>query len=278
MSEGEVRSNVSVNLVIRYYLTWFQLPINSLRGETIRIDELLADKSIIWHQKYELGESGIFTPGLNEIERLFELALDPSDLKGANVLDIGTTNGGAAFLAERYGANKVIAVDICGPEVFGFDKIRAHLGSNVIFLQSSVYELPEKLDFQKFDLVFFWGVLYHLRHPLLALDIINQISKGLITIESAISSETESFACFFRHGQLFGDESNWWAPTEQCLLDMVESAGFSAETKSRWGRAGAERILINGRINNSDPEYLSLSYEREISGVTFSTKPTHRIA
>lgn len=225
-----------------------------------------------------LDSSGIYTPGFNSIEHLFDLAGIPTNLSGATVLDIGTTNGGSAFLSERRGASRVVAVDICGPEVFGFDKISQYLDSRVTFLESSVYELPEKLNYEKFDLVFFWGVLYHLRHPLLGLDAINQICADMLTIETVISSAEDSSARFYRKDELSSDGSNWWAPSERCLLDFCESAGFSAKTKSRWDASVSERILINAHVRESAPEYLSLSYEREIKGVKFSTRFPDRIA
>ncbi len=241
-------------------------------------DNVINDTSIRWHQRFELNGSGNFTPGFNSIEHLFELAQIPNDLAGASVLDIGTTNGGSAFLSEQRGASRVVAVDICDPDVFGFDKISSFLNSKVTFLKSSVYELPERLNYEKFDLVFFWGVLYHLRHPLLGIDALNQISGDLLTIETVISSADDSSANFFRKDELSNDGSNWWAPSEQCLLDFCESAGFTAETMSRWDASVSERILVNAQIRNVPPEYLSLSYEREISSVDFSPRFPNRIA
>ncbi len=241
-------------------------------------DNLINDTSIRWHQRFELKNSGIFTPGFNIIEHLFQLAQIPDDLTGASVLDIGTTNGGSAFLSEESGASRVIAVDICDPDIFGFDKISSFLNSEVIFLKSSVYELPERLNYEKFDLVFFWGVLYHLRHPLLGIDALNQICSDLLTIETVISSASDCSAEFFRKDELSNDGSNWWAPSEQCLLDFCESAGFEAMTMSRWDAGVSERILVNARIRAVPPEYLSLSYEREISSVQFSSKSPDRIA
>jgi tRNA (mo5U34)-methyltransferase len=239
---------------------------------------LLEDKSIRWHQKFELGSTGVFTPGFNSIEHLFELAGIPKDLTGSSVLDIGTTNGGSAFLCEQRGARHIIAVDICDPDVFGFDKISKYLNSNVEFIKSSVYELPERLNFEKFDLVFFWGVLYHLRHPLLAMDALNQITGEMLTIETVISSSADSSASFFRKDQLSNDGSNWWAPSETCLLEFCQSAGFNPVTVSRWDAGVSERILVNAKATHEPPEYLSLSYEREISGVKFSSRNPTRLA
>jgi hypothetical protein len=63
-----------------------------------------------------------------------------------------------------------VAVDIYPPQWFGFDALREFLGSSVEYLQGAVYDLSRLSRGERFDYVLFWGVLYHLRHPLLALD------------------------------------------------------------------------------------------------------------
>jgi hypothetical protein len=100
----------------------------------------------------------------------------------------------------------------------------------------------------------------------------------MLTIETVISSSEDSSAIFYRKDELSNDGSNWWAPSEQCLLDFCESAGFSAKTMSRWDASVCERILVNARVRELAPEYLSLSYEREIKSINFSTRYPDRIA
>lgn len=256
----------------------FSNSLYRIRNNRLSATELIQDKSIRWHQKFHIGDSGVIAPGVNDIEHLFALAQIPNDLQGASVLDVGTTNGGSAFLAESRGAKNVVAVDICGPELFGFDKIHHHLNSNVKFLKTSVYELPTRLKNQKFDLVFFWGVLYHLRHPLLSFDILNQVTRNLLTIETVVSKAENSSAEFFRKDELSNDGSNWWAPSEKCLLEFCESSGFSANTVSRWDASVSDRILVNAIKRVSMPEYLMLGYEREIISVKFSKRCPSRLA
>ena len=60
----------------------------------------IADASFIWHQRFELGD-GAYTAGVSDVDWLYEIAQIPRDLDGHSVLDIGTTNGEAAFEAER---------------------------------------------------------------------------------------------------------------------------------------------------------------------------------
>lgn len=68
---------------------------------------------------------------------------------------------------------------------FGFDAIRSALGSDVGFRQLSVYELSRVIQ-EQFDYVVFWGVLYHLRHPLLALDNVRAVTSQTAYVETAV--------------------------------------------------------------------------------------------
>ena len=148
------------------------------------VEALAARTDFLWHQRFELAP-GIFSPGANDVGWLLHTAGVPADLTGARVLDIGTTNGGAAFMLERRGAAKVVATDIVDPMHFGFEAIRSALGSNVEFRQLSVYELSRTLQ-EQFDYVVFWGVLYHLRHPLLALDNVRAVTAHTAYVETAV--------------------------------------------------------------------------------------------
>ena len=148
---------------------------------------MIARSGFFWHQRFHLSEE-VLTPGVNDIEWLLDEVGFPASLDGASVLDIGTTNGGAAFIAEMRGATRVVAVDIYDADRFGFDEIRTALGSRVDFVKGSVYQLPELLD-EQFDVVLFLGVLYHLRHPLLAFDCLRELTSGTLYVETAITGQ-----------------------------------------------------------------------------------------
>ncbi len=137
------------------------------------VQAFIDDASFLWHQTWSL-VPGVRTPGANDIDWLWHTAGLPTDLTGRSVLDIGTTNGATAFLAEQRGASRVLAVDVCEPDLHGFPAIKELLGSEVEWRRGSVYELPQVTGGEQFDIVVFWGVLYHLRHPLLALDPLDQ--------------------------------------------------------------------------------------------------------
>lgn len=182
-----------------------------------------------WWHSIDLGE-GQVTRGVHALEELkdnyarFNL---PDDLSGKRLLDIGSWDGFYSFEAERHGAS-VVAVDCWRPE--NFFKAKEVLGSRVEFHEMSVYEIT-KDGLGPFDLVFFLGVLYHLRHPLLALEQVCEVTRDFAIIETHVIDNvfpTEQPAMeFYEFDELGGQYDNWWGPNIECLTRMVRSAGFA---------------------------------------------------
>jgi tRNA (mo5U34)-methyltransferase len=93
----------------------------------------------------------------------------PADLRGRSVLDIGCNAGFYAIEMKRRGADRVVAVD-SDPRYLAQARFAADvMDADIEFREMSVYQLPALGE--RFDVVLFMGVLYHLRYPLLALDI-----------------------------------------------------------------------------------------------------------
>jgi tRNA (mo5U34)-methyltransferase len=224
--------------------------------------------SFPWHQRWEIAP-GVVTPGANDIGWLLDHIGLPADLTGMSVLDIGTTNGAAAFVAERRGASRVIAVDIFPPTYYGFSQIATLLGSQASYVRASVYGLAQVLQ-ERFDVVLFLGVLYHLRHPLLALDEVHALTRGTMLLETAVSDHElaerrrDAVARFYRRDELGGDPSNWFAPTSRALLDWCGSCGFDAELIDAWPSAAPERAAVRCVPTPGPPEWRDLSYERPL--------------
>lgn len=182
-----------------------------------------------WWHSLDLGD-GRVTPGVHKLEELrdnyarFKL---PDDLTGKRVLDIGCWDGFYSFEAERHGA-QVVALDCWHPETF-FAAHRA-LNSRVEFHQMSVYEVSrERLG--SFDIVLFLGVLYHLRHPLLALERVCEVTRDAAVIESHvidnIMDTPHPVMEFYEMDELCGQYDNWWGPNSECVIRMARSAGFA---------------------------------------------------
>jgi len=181
-----------------------------------------------WWHSIDLG-GGLITPGAHKIEELrdnFARFLLPEDLSGKRVLDIGCWDGFYSFEAERHGAD-VVSMDCWRPEKFFVAK--AALKSNAEFHELSVYEVTkERLG--SFDIVFFLGVLYHLKHPLLALEQVCEVTRDFAVIETHqidnLFDTKHPVMEFYEMDELGGQYDNWWGPNTECLIQMARTAGF----------------------------------------------------
>lgn len=205
-----------------------------------------------WYHRIEL-PFGIITPGWAPINPLAYRI--PDTLDGKRVLDIGAWDGYWTFEALKRGAKEVVAIDDFSDYLGSldesqrrawesFDLCRAALGyseDRCKRIDMSVYDIDtENLGY--FDIVFFFGTLYHLRHPLLALDKISSVCKNEIYIESAILDDFSPYRGGLGHGyagqqmvmefypgkEYCSNDTNWWVPTLNCLMYMTFTAGFPA--------------------------------------------------
>lgn len=150
----------------------------------------------------------------------------PQDLRGMRVLDIGAASGWNSFECERRGA-EVVAVDYV--EYEEFTAIKRLRDSRVEYAIAEMEEItPER--FGRFDYVLFFGVLYHLRHPLLGLERVCSVTRGVALVESFVidtePSRDRCFLEFYETDELGGQIDNWYGPTTQGILAMARAAGF----------------------------------------------------
>ena len=187
-----------------------------------------------WFQRIEL-PGGVVTPGWNDpkVEKLPHFGL-PADMRGMRVLDIGNAEGFFSFEAERRGASEVVGIENYPPMIRKFNVCRAALGARAQSFRASVYDLSPKA-FGTFDLVFFFGVLYHLRHPLLALERIQSVCTGTLLMQTDLSRDSSeiSRAEFYPFGVQSGPPENpsydptcLWFPNVACCIGMLAHVGF----------------------------------------------------
>jgi tRNA (mo5U34)-methyltransferase len=169
----------------------------------------------------------------------------PQDLSGWRCLDIGCNAGFYTFELAKRGAS-VLGIDVddrylrqarWATEQFDVtDRVRLQ--------RMQVYDLA-RLD-ERFDLVLFMGVLYHLRYPMLGLDIVCQKVDRLLLFQTLTAPGEEVFEetwernfrdrdllrepgwpkmAFFEHG-FAGDPTNWWAPNRAACEAMLRAAGM----------------------------------------------------
>lgn len=168
-----------------------------------------------------------------------------SDLTGKTVLDIGCNAGFYSIEMKRRGAARVLGID--------FDDVylrQARFAAEVAeqeieFCKMSVYDIGALGE--KFDVVIFMGVLYHLRHPLLALDLIREhVARDVLVFQSmqrgskdvpqlAENYSFSDYALFddpaypklhFVEHRYANDPTNWWVPNAACVEAMLRSSGF----------------------------------------------------
>ncbi len=177
----------------------------------------------------------------------------PADLTGKRVLDIGAWDGFWTFEALKRGASEVVAVDDFSdisnfrdlPGWYTFDLCREALGytdRECPRHEMSVYDITEE-RLGRFDVVFFLGVLYHCRYPLLAMDKVSAVADGELYIESAVLDRYSPYCTgdgwdrqgydgkqmvmeFYPDDQYANNATNWWAPTLFLLGWMAKAAGW----------------------------------------------------
>ncbi len=200
--------------------------------------------SIDWWHQIELPDGSV-TPGPDRsAEKLAWLHLP--DLTGKTVLDVGAFDGYFSFAAERLGAARVVAVDTYawrrpgGKD--GFEYARDALGSSVEDLELEVLDIsPETVG--RFDVVLFLGVLYHMRHPFLALERVADVTTDLLVVETLLDMTfLRSPAAAFYPWKLFRDDTNWWGPNRAAVLGMLHSVGFERVVPYPVKRFSAARL------------------------------------
>jgi tRNA (mo5U34)-methyltransferase len=190
-------------------------------------------QALKWYHQIDLG-NGVVTPGVDNSPRKLQRLQLPESFKGKTVLDVGAWDGFFSFEAERRGAERVLATDSFswsgggwGTKA-GFELARRTLGSKVEDMNIDVLELsPEKVG-GTFDIVFFLGVLYHMRHPLLALERVASVTRERVIIEtvSDFLGSRRPVIPFYLGDELNSDQSNWCAPNPPGVVALLKAAGF----------------------------------------------------
>ena len=162
----------------------------------------------------------------------------PSDLHGTTVLDVGCNarllldrdeaarrrpRGRASTPTTDYLAQARFAAEVCGVDI----ELR----------EMSVYDVAALGE--RFDVVLFMGVLYHLRHPLLALDLLHEhvvarpagvpvaccaAAPGVPDLaddypfadDGTCSTSPGYPKLHFVEQSYAGDPTNWWIPNRAC--------------------------------------------------------------
>lgn len=167
----------------------------------------------------------------------------PEDLRGQTVLDIGCNGGFYSFEMKRRGAARVLGVDHDSVYLNQAKFAREQLNLDVEFVQGDVYDIDRIVGGEQFDYVVFMGVLYHLRHPLYALEKVAGLVRKRLLFQSMErgSWDVAEFApdypfserdvffderfprMYFIEHAYAGDKTNWWIPNPSCTRALLHS-------------------------------------------------------
>ncbi len=170
----------------------------------------------------------------------------PSDLSGAEVLDIGCNGGFYSIEMKRRGAKRVLGIDVDDRYLNQARFATRTLDFEVEFEERSVYQVAEITG--QFDYVLFMGVFYHLRYPVFALDqVVKKVRPGgRLVFQSMLRGsdgvkqwaenyhfwETEQFghpaypAMYFVENSYANDQTNWWIPNRAAAEAVLRSSGL----------------------------------------------------
>jgi len=171
----------------------------------------------------------------------------PADLTGRSVLDIGCNAGFYAMEMKRRGAARVVGLDTADDYLAQARFAAKVSGFDIEFHKMSVYDVGSLGE--RFDIIIFMGVLYHLRHPLLALDLIHEhVADDLMLFQSMqrgspdvgqieanydfwsvdLFDEPTFPKMHFIEHRYADDPTNWWIPNRACVEALLRSSGFVA--------------------------------------------------
>jgi tRNA (mo5U34)-methyltransferase len=218
-----------------------------------------------WYQRIYLGR-GVYTlPTLqlhNYVWQVVETLL-PDGFRNASVLDVGTNAGYFCIQAKLKGAGQVIGVDFDDRYLKQAEACRAIWKLDIDYRQADIDRLQLHTLGQHFDVVFFTGILYHLKNPLGVLEQVASLCNDAIVVETEVISPKHKNVLYVRQGplgrtvvtpcftgfmkfiekdELNGDGSNWWVPDEACVLGMLRTAGFKYFSKPRY--LGETRMFV----------------------------------
>lgn len=188
-----------------------------------------------WYHQVNIG--GHITPGKVDPSERIDLCLSalPPSIDGASVIDLGGNCGSVGIELAKRGA-RVTVLELGGKFIEQGRWMSDYFSTPVEFVQGEIYQLPE---LGRFDFVLFLGLIYHLRHPFLALDMVRNATTERLVFSSRINPSTHrvwSAGNVVTSPRAGGESAyNWWLPSTTAVEGSLEAYGFR----------DVERLLIN---------------------------------
>lgn len=232
------------------------------------IDKMYSEKELLervskipqWSSTIQLG-SKVHTPGIHSgiaREKIFDAI--PKDLTGKTVLDVGANQGVFSFECEKRNAKEVVAVDLYDiiPHLSeGIKLCKEILDSKVQIVNFDIMEI-EKLK-KEFDIILFFGVIYALRNPFLALQRLYSICKELVIVEGMILRSDKSICYVLEKDEIVKVPGQKGQPltiafSPRALMTYTQHIGF---TNTEFLGFSTEEIVPMESDKNTEGEQLT---------------------
>jgi tRNA (mo5U34)-methyltransferase len=256
-------------------------------------DEILDGLKILepWFHRIDLGD-GIFTKTesvmgerVDHPRQTWEVIQQclPADLTGKSVLDVGCNGGFYCVEAKRRGAARVLGVDGQRQHVRQALFVREVLGLDLEFRRFSVYDLdPETIGV--FDITLALGLVYHLKHLVLGLERLYEVTRELLIVETAIIPPEQTPASFVQqlgeirqtlHPLAYAENPpeakeqvyNWFLPSPDALRVLLLNTGFAEASVFDVTR---DRAVL---VCRKDPSAVSRTVHDYVASLAFTTAP-----
>lgn len=173
----------------------------------------------------------------------------PEDMTGKTVLDIGCNAGFYSLQLHNRGAS-VTGIEH-DPRYLAQARLAAEiLDADIEYIEMDVYDV-DRLG-RTFDYVLFMGVLYHLRHPLYALEKVVAIVRERLVFQCMLRGSEKVYpvgidypitekkifgedgfpAMYFLEHRYAGDPTNWWVPNRAGMEAMLRSCGLRIDQRA----------------------------------------------
>ena len=206
-----------------------------------------------------------------------------ADLTGKSVLDVGCNGGFYCVEAKRRGARRVLGVDGQRQHVRQALFVGKVLGLDLEFRRFSVYDL-QPATAGVFDITLALGLVYHLKHLVLALERLYEVTKELLIVETAIIPPEQTPKSFVQplgeirqtlHPLVYAENPpeakeqvyNWFLPSPDALRALLLNTGF--EEVSVFSVVRDRAVLVCRK----SPSTLSASVHDFVAALSFSASP-----
>jgi tRNA (mo5U34)-methyltransferase len=197
----------------------------------------------LWFHTFALNAAhGLYTPGVARDHR-YRVPFLPASFAGQRVLDVGTFDGFYAFLAERRGAARVVAVDneqyvawvkarwgieLQGGE--GFRAIAELLGSRVQYVRGDALAVMDSAE--RFDVILCFGILHRVENPLgLLRGVAGLLAPGGRMLVETLGVAGDGRIELYEPGEVNrGDDYIYWGFGTGGLTALARHAGFARVT------------------------------------------------